>query len=354
MRKRTSTCSCPKFAETGSNGLKQNVPGTALLRTITKEMRRSYGQLKTLLTNGLLQDPNNQRQRRSSDTESLLTIGLLYYSRPSRLLRQLETLQSYPVEIQKQLTLLIVDDGSPKGLRAMEYIQLLETSGVTFSVKIRIVYVLKDIPFNHGGARNLACYLSETEKILLLDLDMLIDTIMIQQILQLSLVESNTDGNHIYKSIAHRFNRIRPTTNPDTGTNDGLHPAVMLVNVSTYWNSGGCDEDFVGSYGFTDKHFWYKWNLDVNNKGLVDHYDIYLKEFAINGCNFTTSTSSNVMTQIPQTQIGICKNALEQLKVDTKSVSKRKPKINKEKLDYKIKTGCWSNFYLNFPWIIQR
>ena len=41
----TSTCSCPKFAETGSNGLKKNVPGTALLRTITKEMRRSYGYL---------------------------------------------------------------------------------------------------------------------------------------------------------------------------------------------------------------------------------------------------------------------------------------------------------------------
>jgi hypothetical protein len=34
-----------------------------------------------------------------------------------------------------------------------------------------------------------------------------------------------------------------------------VHPATMLTSRSSYWRVGGCDEDFVGNYGFTDVHF---------------------------------------------------------------------------------------------------
>ena len=336
---------------------------------------------------GKQQHPSRRRSDTTNTQKNVLTIGILYYARPSRLLRQLETfVSSYPIHIQNQISILIVDDGSPVGLRATEYLDIIEKSHSQQQVggggdinspfqhlhSIRIVRVLIDKAFNHGGARNLACYVCETEKILLLDLDMLIDQQMIQQILPLSLIEQQEEGEGTgqRRSIAHRFNRIRPTTTTDstsTLSNDGLHPAIMLANVSTYWNSGGCDEDFVGSYGHTDKHFWYKWNLDSTHKGLIDHYDIYLHEFAINGCNFTTlgsslSTATATTTNsvalssnmISQQQIDKCNDALKKLKQTTKSSTKRIPRINKEKLDYKMSTGCWSNTYLQFPWIVER
>jgi hypothetical protein len=31
-----------------------------------------------------------------------------------------------------------------------------------------------------------------------------------------------------------------------------VHPKITLVNRRKYWDIGGCDEDFVGVYGFGD------------------------------------------------------------------------------------------------------
>ena len=36
----------------------------------------------------------------------------------------------------------------------------------------------------------------------------------------------------------------------------------MLLPKASYWYVGGCDEDFVGSYGYTDPHFRYKVEVD--------------------------------------------------------------------------------------------
>jgi hypothetical protein len=51
-------------------------------------------------------------------SDSGLTVALLHYANPSMLLRQLNHFASYPVGIQKQFTILIIDDASPQGLRA--------------------------------------------------------------------------------------------------------------------------------------------------------------------------------------------------------------------------------------------
>ena len=50
------------------------------------------------------------------------------------------------------------------------------------------------------------------------------------------------------------------------------HPAVMLLRRATYWSAGGCDEDFVGSYGVTDVHF--RWRASrTGNITLHSQYD---------------------------------------------------------------------------------
>ena len=51
-----------------------------------------------------------------------ITVALMYYAQPSNLLQQLKNFASYPKQLRQCLTLLIVDDGSPPGLRAQDVV----------------------------------------------------------------------------------------------------------------------------------------------------------------------------------------------------------------------------------------
>ena len=281
-----------------------------------------------------------QRQSWHPREDEGITIALLYYAQPSMLIYQLKKLDEYPIGIQRQLTLLIVDDGSPDGLRASEYVNRDQPNRY---YRIRLVRVMKDKAWNIGGARNLAFHVIDTQRALLLDLDMWIPVETIQQVLE----GKTFNGTH---QLAHRFNRKR--LNGSTGK----HPAVCLIDADAYWRAGGCDEDFVGNYGFTDVHFWYRWKADPS-RIIVEHLDSFLIEYEHeNVCDSAylqqtqLSNLSDTMTTLSLEQLAQkCNDALSTLKIP----GKWGQKINKARVQKKRTTGCWSNEYLRFPWIME-
>jgi len=62
----------------------------------------------------------------------------------------------------------------------------------------------------------------------------------------------------VNKMHVFRFLRDLPDTSKNKNKPKSSHPAVALLHRDLYWEAGGCDEDFVGSYGSTDPHFWYR------------------------------------------------------------------------------------------------
>ena len=55
--------------------------------------------------------------------------------------------------------------------------------------------------------------------------------------------------------------------------NNQPHPAVCLLRVEDYWNVGGCEEDLVGHYGWTDPSFWYR---SIGKLHVCTYSDLYL------------------------------------------------------------------------------
>ena len=251
------------------------------------------------------------------------TIALLYFAKPTMLLKQLESFAAYPLDIQQSMTVLIIDDGSPTGLRVSDYINVTTYSA---PFRIRLATIVTERNWNIGGARNLAFYLSDTPTTLLLDLDILVPTKVIRQAVTWPLMDTTTG-----KQFAHRFNRRRM---------DGsvrVHPAICVIGTDAYWENGGCDEDFCGSYGFTDVHFWYRWKADPA-KELVDHKDVFLREFEWPTCDPKVLRDKAIM----------CKEARSQLKYPSRNIYKNFGLMKEKK-----KKGCWSNKYLRFRWILE-
>ncbi|CAJ1949536.1 unnamed protein product [Cylindrotheca closterium] len=252
-----------------------------------------------------------------------VTVALLHFANPSMLLRQLQTFASYPMEVQKQLTILVVDDGSPPGLRSVDYI----SAGMYEShFRLRIAQITTDKAWNIGGARNLAFHIADTSSVFLLDLDMVVPLETMHSLLTWEVRNSS-------HSIAHRFNRRKP--NGKTGK----HPAVALLDTAAYWESGGCDEDFCGRYGFTDVHFWKRWKAS-ERKVLRDRMKHFINEVDQIPCDETYIINPATLQN--------CTDTLKTLKLPSKN---REP--NRKLLQKKSVDGCWSNRFLRFQWVLQ-
>ena len=269
---------------------------------------------------GLTCDDKPNNFQRSSHG---LTVVLLYYAKPAMLMSQFEIFAKYPEEIRSQMTLLLIDDGSPDGLRAMDYIA---NTNYNLLFRIRVARITVDKAWNIGGARNLAFHLVDTRRVLLLDIDITVPEETMRQVVTWQV----RNGDY---SLAHRFIRLRP------GGKRSLHPAVTLIDVESYWQSGGCDEDFVGHYGFTDVHFWYRWRKDPFRQ-MLDQAGAPVLEIEDQDCY-----SSHFSNE----QIAFCNARLSNLTKPKKNNARNKKLAKK-----KFAKGCWSNKYLRFTWILEQ
>ena len=199
-----------------------------------------------------------------------ITLVILSYASPALLLTHLETVRSYPDETRRTLEVLVVDDGSPSGLDATSFVTARHAEGFH---SFRVATITEDLAWNIGGARNLAFHLAATKRVLLLDADIVFSPVMMNVAMALPQ-RGKTKTKNVSVPLVHKFNRKNPSGQFKA------HPAAILIHVDQYWQAGGCDEDFVGSYGFTDVHFnHHLWELQKAER-LAIRYNpqIVLKE----------------------------------------------------------------------------
>ena len=191
----------------------------------------------------------------------LITINLSYYNQSREILmKHINEWREFPKEF---FTFFIIDDGSKIPIH-----KILKNEKLDFD--LHIYRVKKDLYCNIAGVRNLGAKECKTPWMIILDMDTVISKEMGYK--KINLSQKNINNNIVFK-----FNR-KVLDNINHIKNNKFHPAVCLIRKKDYWNIGGCEEDLVGHYGYTDPSFWYRAKDKVKIKFISDLYLLYYPE----------------------------------------------------------------------------
>jgi len=170
-----------------------------------------------------------------------LTLCLPYYRQPTMLRKQLEVMEHYP----QQMRIAIVDDGSPEPA-----LPIIKECSHGLRSRIDLYRVGVDLPWNRGGARNLASREAQTTWICHLDTDHVLPADCAAR-----LLACEPDPKSWYK-----FERYRVGVADDTRKKDKADPKATFVKIHShidsylvtkdlYWQAGGYNESFSGCLG---------------------------------------------------------------------------------------------------------
>jgi glycosyltransferase involved in cell wall biosynthesis len=195
----------------------------------------------------------------------LINVCLTYYNQGKALQKHIESWQTYPDEVLKHLRFVIIDDGSRED---PALVNIHDTYGHAPSkaLNIEIYKIREDIPWNIGGARNLAFAVSKGKWLFQLDMDTILPKESAIELV--SFAQNTAKENIIYK---FRQNHI------DEQSQDDTHPGLMFLTKETFWLTGGHDEDFCGSYGGTDVHIYYKFEEVIEGYKYEENVEVYEK-----------------------------------------------------------------------------
>jgi hypothetical protein len=156
-----------------------------------------------------------------------------YYDNAGMLRRHLQEWRRYLPSVQRQLTAIIVDDGTP-GVHAADVVKA-ERGDLAMPVEVYRIDV--DKPWNQDGARNLGMLRCPTPWALLMDMDHLLPHHQAETMLRYA--ERSASGVYYMPNqfLVDGTDLQRP------------HPNGYLINKSDFWFMGGYDEDFAGWYG---------------------------------------------------------------------------------------------------------
>ncbi len=189
-----------------------------------------------------------------------ITINLSFYNQNEVLIKQVNEWKSWRKEIRDQFSFCIVDDCSKKS--ALDV--LTENDEVDLNnIDLSIYRVEEDLYCNIAGVRNLSAQECKTDWMVILDMDTFVSEELASNMLRLA---SSRTGE------VFKFNRRVPGY-PNHPKNGQPHPAVCLLRVEDYWNVGGCEEDLVGHYGWTDPSFWFR---SIGKLHVITYSDLYL------------------------------------------------------------------------------
>jgi hypothetical protein len=150
----------------------------------------------------------------------------------------LSSLRSVELEVLRHLTIFVVDDGSPEDERPDVQIR---NANDEVRKRIRLLRVLDDIPWNQHGARNLGAKLAKTDWLLMTDIDRIVPAFDLR-----TLVTRKLDARRHFKP---RQYRMRPDCLPVSELSDRAPFNQFLCMRKAYWQAGGYDEDYCGTYG---------------------------------------------------------------------------------------------------------
>ena len=246
----------------------------------------------------------------------VLSIAVLYYEDPERLAEVVNSWLVLSDDLRRQILFLVIDDGS--SLPASDVVRAL--NGHTCTADILVFRVLDDIPWNIGGSRNLAMFVSPTRYVFLTDLDI---TVPSEVMASLPYLIGEAERRHDETGNETVFTHFRRVVQGDTlPKREKPHPAVMLLTTSAYWRIGGCDEDFVGNYGFTDPHFMYR----ASRTPFISQVKCFqnFKELAPLQQAYSSETPDHAQSKNSST--------------------------NKLLFEHKKRFSGWSTTFLRFPW----
>jgi hypothetical protein len=159
-----------------------------------------------------------------------VTITMPYYEAPGMLRKQLEYWRQYPSWAKEYLELIVVDDGSPNH---PAFDVFMEAPLPDFPVNL--FRIEEDIPWNHGGARNLAFDQMAGGWAVLTDIDHVMPLESVCSLLTMPLLE-----NIVY--IPARYRVLGPIERQEIHR----HSDSFILTREKFWEVGGYDEDFSG------------------------------------------------------------------------------------------------------------
>ena len=186
-----------------------------------------------------------------------ITITMPYYEAPEMLKVHLENWCAYPDALADRVNIVLVDDGSPK----YPAVEVLKSAKLPRS-PIKLYRIQENIPWNHGGARNLGMHNVPDGWVVTTDIDLVLDAENAEKIL-----DFNKDSKRVYQP-----NRL------DLVSGEWVemkrHPESFVMTKKMFWNIGGFDEDFTGWWNGTFTPF----RKALQKKAsIVSWEDIYLK-----------------------------------------------------------------------------
>ena len=181
-----------------------------------------------------------------------LTIAMPYYNAPEMLLKQLEYWYQYPTWVTESVSVIIVDDGS------LEYpAQSVFDKHSLPAFPLSLYRIEEDIPWNHGGARNLAFTQMQEGWALLTDLDHVLPLESV-----CSLLTKHLRTQNVYIPSRYRINGILDWEEIEP------HSDSFILTKEMFWQVGGFDEDFSG-YWNGMSHLFRKHLLKICDETIV-------------------------------------------------------------------------------------
>lgn len=171
-----------------------------------------------------------------------ITLVMPYYDNPQMLVTQVFGWMQLPQDVKQNLHVVIVDDGSPRkpafdAVNAAILDGDLDTIGLA---SIRIFRMGIDVPWNQDACRNIGVRHTDTEWVVLTDMDHVVPLHTWHRLMK----------GKLQKSRVYRFARVSaPDMKPYKP-----HPNSWAMETKTFWKAGGYDEALAGNYG-TDGDF---------------------------------------------------------------------------------------------------
>jgi len=174
-----------------------------------------------------------------------LTIVNPYYRNPEMLGILLDNFARYPGGTKKMIEWIIVDDHSPEPARdaIKEWVLTTEVEKPhEVTARIKLLRIDDDIPWNQHGARNLGARVANSPWLLMCDMDRLIVSDHMNQVLNY-IIEGKMSPGHHYKATGMNMKYATVWGNEKPIVNQ------FFCTKDAYWDCGGYDEDYCGVYG---------------------------------------------------------------------------------------------------------
>ena len=177
---------------------------------------------------------------------SLISLIIPYFNQPLMLARHLDEWAKYAPGVRDAFRFVIVDDGSPDPIPADTRQQ------IAHAADIALYRIDDDIPWNRGGARNLAARECLTPWLLMLDIDHVLTA---DNAARLVAHLPLRNGDVWYRFPRERIGRADETRRkdkiPDDCERGPVKPHIdsYLVSRAAYWQAGGYNESFSGCLG---------------------------------------------------------------------------------------------------------